>query len=160
LIPAPHHKDTTHTKQAVMAFREFISRFPKHKLVPKARKKMLFSLNLMAQQELNVAKFYAKRGKYRAVVWRMDFLLKTYPKVQLTAEARFFRADALRRLKRYTEAGTEFGTIVKDHPKSSFANQAKGWIPKMKQLAKQTSKPKSPKPSSGGKKPTARPKAR
>lgn len=150
IVPPPHHRDSTNSRQAIRAFRSFIRRFPTHKRVPEARKKMIASLNLLAKHELHVAKFYHRKRKYRATLWRMEHILRKYPNVPLASEARFRKAKALFELKRFTEAQNAFSEVIQRHPKTHFARMAKSKIseikrkhPKSKSVPQKTSKKKT-----------------
>ncbi len=128
LFPPAHEKDATTTVQAIQAYREFLQDFPNHPLRKRAEERLKDCLKQMARHELYVANYYWKRGKYRAVVWRTEYLLKKYPKVGLDAEALLLQARALIRLKEYARARNALNRLIKDYPSSPQASSAKALL--------------------------------
>lgn len=131
LVPPSYQKDATTTKQAIKAYKEYISEYPAHPKTKLAKQRLKICLKSMGMHEMHVGRYYQRRGKHRAVIWRMDYLLKTYPGVGLDAEARFMRAEALFRLKRYKDARTAVAELVKKHPKLKYANWGKSLVNKI-----------------------------
>ncbi|MCB9639630.1 MAG: outer membrane protein assembly factor BamD [Myxococcales bacterium] len=125
LIPPNHEKDSTTTRQAIRTYKEFLQQYPHHKLAIKAKKELRTCVQQLAKHEIYVAKFYATRGKYQAVVWRMEHLLKTYPLANFNAEARLRMAKAYIKLKQPREAHGVLKTLLKKEPKSKEATEAK-----------------------------------
>ncbi len=131
LVPPSHQKDSSTTKQAIKSYKEYISEYPTHKNVKLAKQRLKVCLKNMGMHEMHVGRFYKRRGKHRAVVWRMDYLLKTYPGVGLDAEARFLRAEALLNLKRYDKVKVAVAELVKKHPKVKYANLGRSLLGKI-----------------------------
>ena len=149
LVPPSYEKDATTTKQTIKAYRDYIAEYPTHKKVKFAKKRLKHCLKMMGKHEMYVGKYYKKLGKHRAVVWRMDHLLKSFAGVGLDAEARYMKAEALVNLKRYARAKLANKELVKKHPKSKQA----GWgrtlmskIPGKTPSPSTSSKPKVTKP--------------
>ena len=144
LVPSPHEKDASTTKQAIAAFKGFMARYPKHKKFAEAKKLLDNCTRELVKHEIYVARFYAKRGKYRSVVWRMEHVLKKYPDNSLADEARFKIVDAYLRLQDKKHAQIAFNTLLKKHPKSRYVVRArrklKGWT----KTAKAAPAPKLP----------------
>ncbi|MCK6512331.1 outer membrane protein assembly factor BamD [Myxococcota bacterium] len=125
LIPPNHEKDSTTTRQAIASYNEFITQYPHHKLAIEAKKELRICIQQLAQHEIYVAQFYASRGKYQAVVWRMAHLLKTYPLADFNAEARLRMAKAYIQLKKPQKAKEALKALLEKDPKSKEASEAK-----------------------------------
>ena len=75
------------SRDAYDVFRELVDRFPKSRYAPDARKRMVFLFDMQARYEINVARFYFKRGAYVAAVNRSKYVLETYPRTPSIEDA-------------------------------------------------------------------------
>jgi len=71
-------RDPGTAKQAYADFLELVRRFPRSQYLPDAQQRMLDLRNHLARYELNVARFYLKRGAYMAAVNRATIVVKDY----------------------------------------------------------------------------------
>lgn len=71
--------DVSGLEQAFTDFNVLIERFPHSKYVPDARKRMLYIRNLLAQHQLELAKYYLKRKVYVAAANRASEVVDHYP---------------------------------------------------------------------------------
>ena len=58
-------RDPTSSKQAFDDFSDFLQRHPDSEYAADARQRMVFLVNILAKYEINVAKFYMRRGALR-----------------------------------------------------------------------------------------------
>lgn len=79
-------RDPRGAREAFDAFRELVTRFPDSRYAPDAAARMKFLVNMMATSEINVARFYYRRGAFVAAVNRAQFALTTYPQAPANEE--------------------------------------------------------------------------
>ena len=94
----PTERDPKAARDAFDAFRELVVRFPNSKYAPDAGKRMNYLINAMASQEVNVARYYIKRGAYIAAANRAQMAIKTYPQAPANEEALFVMVTAYDKL--------------------------------------------------------------
>ena len=80
-------RDQNAAKLSLEAFRELLTRFPQSKYAEDAGKRMQYIINSLAQSEVNVARYYHKRGAYVAAINRAQAALKDYPDTPAQEEA-------------------------------------------------------------------------
>ena len=80
-------RDPKAAREAFDAFKDLVTRFPNSKYAPDATQRMNYLVNALASQEVNVARYYYKRGAYIAAANRAQFALKTYPGAPAIEEA-------------------------------------------------------------------------
>ncbi len=68
-------------------FKTLVETFPDSKYAPDARQRMIHLRNLLADHELEVARFYASRGAYAAVAKRAAYVIEHYHNANATPEA-------------------------------------------------------------------------
>ncbi|WP_281349780.1 outer membrane protein assembly factor BamD [Dechloromonas hortensis] len=94
----PTERDPKAARDAFDAFRELVVRFPNSKYTPDASKRLNYLVNAMASQEVNVARYYIKRGAYIAAANRAQMAIKTYPQAPANEEALFVMITAYDKL--------------------------------------------------------------
>lgn len=72
-------RDMTDAQAAFGYFDEFIVRYPDSRYAPDARQRMIAIRNDLADAELNVARYYFKRGAYLASANRAQTVIEAYP---------------------------------------------------------------------------------
>jgi outer membrane protein assembly factor BamD len=70
--------DPQHVQDSFDAFKELITRYPGSKYVPDAKVRMQYLINTLARHEINVARYYMRRGAYVAAVNRAKTVLNDY----------------------------------------------------------------------------------
>lgn len=70
--------DPNPIKQAFIDFKQLLLNYPSSKYAIDAEKRLVYLKNLLAKHELNIARYYAKRGAPVAVVNRCKFLIENY----------------------------------------------------------------------------------
>lgn len=106
-------------------FNELVKRFPESKYTPDARQRMLFLRNNLAWNEVNVARYYIKRGAFVAAANRANYVIERFqrtsavePALQTLVEAykalgeKQLAADA----QRVLEVNRKAGRFVSDAP--------------------------------------------
>ena len=69
------------------AFKDLVTRFPNSMYAPDARVRMQFLANTMAGHEINVARYYMRRGAYVAAVNRAKTVLNDFAQTPQTLDA-------------------------------------------------------------------------
>ena len=80
-------RDPTSAKQAFDDFSEFLQRHPDSEYAADARQRMMFLVNILAKYEINVAKFYMRRGAYVAAANRARNVVEHYSQSQSVDDA-------------------------------------------------------------------------
>ncbi len=128
---------------ALDAFTDFsalVARFPDSKYAQDARQRMLYLRNNLAKNEVNVARYYMKRGAYVAAANRANFVIEHYQRTSAVADALEVLADAYRALgkddlaadaTRVLEVNRQAGRFIADEPrpeKVSLARKLWGYL--------------------------------
>lgn len=83
----PSMRDPKAMREAFDAFRELLVRYPNSRYAPDSRQRMNFLINAMAQSEVNIARYYMRRGAYVAAIQRAQGALRDYQAAPAAAEA-------------------------------------------------------------------------
>ncbi|KHD07890.1 competence protein ComL [Candidatus Thiomargarita nelsonii] len=87
-LPVEHsQRDPSAAKQALQIFSELLRRFPKSKYNQDAKQRIVYLRNMLANYELQVARFYMKRGAYIAAANRAKTIVKSYQGTQVMPDA-------------------------------------------------------------------------
>lgn len=91
-------RDPKAAKDSFDAFKALVTRYPESKYTPDAILRMNYLVNSMASQEVNVAKYYIKRGAYLAAANRAQVAIRDYPNAPAIEEALFVMVVAYDKL--------------------------------------------------------------
>jgi outer membrane protein assembly factor BamD len=80
-------RDPTSARQAFTDFSEFLERHPDSEYAADARQRMVYLVNVLAKYEINVAKFYMRRGAYVAAANRARDVVEHYSQSQSVDDA-------------------------------------------------------------------------
>lgn len=80
-------RDTGATLQAFQDFKELGERFPDSEYMEDVQQRMVYLRNQLAQYEINVAKYYVRRGAFVAAVNRSRYVVENYSRTPSVAEA-------------------------------------------------------------------------
>jgi outer membrane protein assembly factor BamD len=80
-------RDPRAARDAFLAFKELVTRFPESKYADDATARMKYLVNALAGNEVHVAKYYLKRKAWVAAANRAKEVLKTYPEAPALEEA-------------------------------------------------------------------------
>ncbi len=86
--------DMNPIRQSFADFKQLVRQFPDSRYAEDAKKRMLFLRNVLANHELNVARYYFQRGANVAVVNRCKYLLKHYDGADSVPDALVLIAQA------------------------------------------------------------------
>jgi outer membrane protein assembly factor BamD len=92
----PSQRDPGAALDAFEDFSQLVKRFPDSKYAPDARQRMLYLRNNLAQHEVNVARYYMKRGAYVAAANRANYVIERFQRTPAVQDALEVLADAYR----------------------------------------------------------------
>lgn len=124
-------RDPRAARDAFLAFKELVTRFPDSKYAPDALARMKYLVNALANHEVHVAKYYLKRQAWVAAANRAKEVLKTYPDAPAMEEALAILVIAYDKLQ-LTDLRDDAQRVLKlNFPNSKFAKgvdiQGKPW---------------------------------
>jgi len=91
-------RDPKAAREAFNAFKDLVTRFPNSKYAPDSVQRLNYLVNVLAQNEVHVARYYMKRGAYVAAANRAQFSLKTYPQATANEEGLLILVQAYDKL--------------------------------------------------------------
>lgn len=92
-------RDMTYAHETALIMDRFIKSNPQSPYAAKAQEKLLSAIDLMAEHEMYVARFYIKKGKYEAALGRLKMLIDNYPESSSRNEALKIVDDIKRRVE-------------------------------------------------------------
>jgi outer membrane protein assembly factor BamD len=85
--PDMSDRDPKATREAFLAFKEVVTRFPRSRYAEDAHARMRYLVNALCANEIHVAKYYMKRGAYLAAANRAQYAIQNYPQAPAVEEA-------------------------------------------------------------------------
>jgi outer membrane protein assembly factor BamD len=119
-------RDPKASRESFENFKELVTRFPKSKYTPDAVQRMKHLVNVVALNEVQVARYYMKRGGYIAAANRAQYALKEYPQTPATEEALFIMIKAYDALGMTDLRDDAARVMRKNFPESRFLADSTG----------------------------------
>ena len=114
-------RDPRAARDAFLAFKEVVTRFPEGKYAADSSARMKYLVNALASNEVHVAKYYLKREAYVASANRAKEVLKTYPEAPALEEALAIMVLSYDKLK-LTDLRDDAQRVLNlNFPKSKYA---------------------------------------
>src|SRR5881394_816559 len=85
--PDMSDRDPKASREAFLAFKEVVTRFPDSQYAPDSAERMRFLVNALAANEVHVARYYMKRSAYLAAANRAQYAVLHYPQAPAVEEA-------------------------------------------------------------------------
>ncbi|MHB1186725.1 outer membrane protein assembly factor BamD [Thiobacillus sp.] len=124
-------RDPRAARDAFLAFKELVTRFPDSKYADDSTARMKYLVNALAGNEIHVAKYYLKRKAYVAAANRAKEVLKTYPEAPALEEALAIMVVAYDKLKLTDLRDDAQRVLTLNFPNSKYAKgvniQGKPW---------------------------------
>ena len=124
-------RDPRAMRDAFLAFKELVTRFPESKYAPDATARMKYLVNALANHEIHVAKYYLKREAWVAAANRAKEVLKTYPEAPAMEEALAILVVAYDKLKLTDLRDDAKRVLLLNFPNSKYAKgvnvEGKAW---------------------------------
>ena len=124
-LPPSTEKDQTEVFAALSALSNFVRQYPTSQYTAEAQQNVEEARRRLAAHELYVAAFYARRERWKAVVQRLEGLLKNYPGTSLEEEALFKLHDAYEKQADAERAKQTLERIIERLPGTPAAERAR-----------------------------------
>lgn len=112
----PAWRDLGNVRDSYNNFRELVTRFPNSEYTPDARSRMIFVRNQMAESELHVARFYARKKAYLACLNRTRWIMENYPGAPQTPDTLALQAWAYGKLDLKDLAAQQLTLLKTNYP--------------------------------------------
>jgi outer membrane protein assembly factor BamD len=124
-------RDPRAARDAFLAFKELVTRFPDSKYAADSAARMNYLVNALANNEVHVAKYYMKREAWVAAANRAKEVLKTYPEAPALEEALAIMVVAYDKLKLTDLRDDAQRVLTLNFPNSPYAKgvstEGKAW---------------------------------
>ncbi len=124
-------RDPKAARDAFLAFKELVTRFPDSKYTPDSTARMKYLVNALAGNEVHVAKYYLKREAWVAAANRAREVLKTYPEAPALEEALAILVVSYDKLKLTDLRDDAQRVLALNFPNSKYAKgvntEGKAW---------------------------------
>ena len=124
-------RDPRAARDAFLAFKELVTRFPDSKYADDSTARMKYLVNALANNEVHVAKYYLKREAWVAAANRAKEVLKTYPEAPALEEALAIMVVSYDKLKLTDLRDDAQRVLTLNFPNSKYAKgvstEGKAW---------------------------------
>jgi outer membrane protein assembly factor BamD len=127
--PDMSDRDPKASREAFLAFKEVVTRFPDSPYAEDSAARMRYLLNALAANEVHVAKYYIKRGAFLAAANRAQYAIQHYPQAPAVEEAMVVLVRAYDELGMKELSDSARRVLEKNFPNSSYVKGAKKKAP-------------------------------
>lgn len=124
-LMAKSDRDRTEAKLAEAEFKEFLLKYPDHPLMPRVKAQLRETQEILAQGDYKIARFYFMKGANLAARSRFQEIVDRYQDFSAADSAFWYLGQSLERLKKSQEAAPYYARILREHPLSPWAGDAK-----------------------------------
>jgi len=121
---SPPEKDQQQTRAAMEGFKKLLREHPGSAYAGDGSRRLQRLYNDMASHELNVGKFYYKRGRYVAAANRFQVVLEKYQTTPAIEEALYYLAASYDKLGIKDDARDSAILLKHNYPKSEWSRKA------------------------------------
>jgi outer membrane protein assembly factor BamD len=118
--PDMSDRDPKASREAFLAFKEVVTRFPDSPYAEDSAARMRYLLNALAANEVHVAKYYIKRGAFLAAANRAQYAIQHYPQAPAIEEAMVVLVRAYDELGMKELSDSARRVLEKNFPNSSY----------------------------------------
>jgi outer membrane protein assembly factor BamD len=119
-------RDQRAARDSWQAFKQLVDQFPQSRYTPDARLRMNYILNSLAEYEVNVARYYFRRGAYVAAANRAQQAVADYPQAPSTEEALYLMMASYEKLELKPLRDAAERVLRQNHPQSEFLTRGFG----------------------------------
>jgi outer membrane protein assembly factor BamD len=113
-------RDQSDTKKAVVELETLVSRYPDSRYAEEARKRIRLSRDVLAASEMNVGRWYQKKGQYLAAINRFRVVVTEYQNTAHVEEALARLVESYYALGVVNEAQTAAAVLGHNFPDSKW----------------------------------------
>ena len=113
-------RDPKTAREAFVAFKEVVTRFPDSKYAADSAARMRYLVNSLAPHDVHVARYYMRRGAYLAAANRAQYAVRNYPSAPATEEALFVMMQAYDKLGLADLRDDASRVLEKNFPESPY----------------------------------------
>lgn len=125
----PSTRDPASARQAFFDFRELVQKYPQSRYAQDAAKRMHYLRNNLAQHEVNVAKYYLRRGANVAAANRAEYVVEHYDGSAMVPEALTVMSEAYRNMDMEQLAADAERVLNANYPNYTAQSDESGWWP-------------------------------
>ena len=118
-------RDPSLSIKALNSFKLITSKYPNSKYAKDSRLKIQFLKNSLAKNELNVGKFYLKKGAPASSIHRFKFVLKNFQNTSVIPETLYRLSEALLMIGLKDEAIKSSAILDYNFPKNNWTKLSK-----------------------------------
>ncbi|CRI64028.1 Competence lipoprotein comL precursor [Thiocapsa sp. KS1] len=127
-------RDPGSALDAFVDFSALVERFPDSRYAEDARQRMLYLRNNLAKHEVNVARYYMRRGAYLAAANRANYVIERFQRTSAVESALEILVDAYTALdkpelaadaKRVLQVNRDAGRFISDEPEPGDVSLAR-----------------------------------
>ncbi len=119
-------RDQEESRKALDVFVELQKRYPRSEYAEDVQKKILLCLDYLAGQEMTVARFYQKQGRFIGAINRYQHVVRMYEQTSHVPEALFRMTEVNLSLGLRSEAQKAAAILGHNFPESKWYNKAYG----------------------------------
>jgi len=113
-------RDQSSLRQSFNDFADLIRRFPDSRYTADARQRMVHVRNQLARHEINVAKYYLRRGVWIGAAKRGQYIIEFYPQSAYQSDALAVMVESYRRLGQETLAADAERVLRANDPEHAY----------------------------------------
>lgn len=118
-------RNQENVRNAFTAFKNFIERYPDSSYAADAQKRMIHLKNQLAAYEVQVARYYLRRGAPIAAVNRAKFVLESFQDTPAVASALALMVESYKKLEENDLAAQSQEILAKNFPNHSYLSDGK-----------------------------------
>ncbi|HXE75709.1 MAG TPA: outer membrane protein assembly factor BamD [Candidatus Xenobia bacterium] len=132
-------RDRTHALRAEAEFQNLLLNFPNSEYAAEGEKRLVQVQEILADSEFRVGRFYFIRENWRGAASRLTEMVERYPNYSQRDQALWMIAQAWEKPPSFywkpdaQKAAEYYARLVREHPASEFATQAKTELARLNQ---------------------------
>ncbi len=128
-------RDAVAGKAAFQSFKKLVTLYPNSRYTPDALKRMRFLINVLAENEMHVARFYLRKEAFVASLNRCKTVLERFQETPAVEEALAIMVVAYKKLNLLKLSDNSSRVLIKNYPNSPYLTnkynpKIKGGLPK------------------------------
>lgn len=125
VLPPSYEKDQGPVIDAQRELTSFLDRYGQSAYADSGRKLLADVIQRLADHELYVARYYLERGRTKAAIGRLEFVVREYPRARRDAEVLMLLGQVYLKQGEPKDARDAFRRLVIEHPDDYRIEQAK-----------------------------------